>query len=72
MDSIKLYKTINSDGGYELLWVDSGNKGQKWLRNYIEIKSNVPFKVKFLLFTGIVKKKFFLNFVVIFKIMFLV
>ena len=50
MGSLNLYKTRFSDGGYEMIWSDSGNKGQTWLRNYIEINSDVPFKVNNYLF----------------------
>ena len=45
MGTLNLYKTRYIDGGYELIWSESGDKGRTWLRNYIEIKSTVPFKV---------------------------
>ena len=45
MGSLKLYKTIYANGQYELLWNITGNQGNNWNRNFIEIKSTSPFKV---------------------------
>ena len=46
MGVLNLYKTRYSDGGYELIWSKSGDMGRYWFRSFIEVKSNVPFKVK--------------------------
>jgi|LakMenEpi03Aug12_release.lakeMendotaPanAssembly.Ray.scaffolds.fasta_scaffold3224721_1 hypothetical protein len=45
MGTLNLYKTGNSNGGNELLWSQSGNLGQTWIRKYIEIFSETAFKV---------------------------
>lgn len=45
MGIINLYKTKYSDGGYELIWSETGDKGRFWLRKEVEIKSTAPFKV---------------------------
>jgi hypothetical protein len=47
MGSLKLYKTSYIEEGYELLWSTTGNKGQTWSRQYIQVSSNQPFKVNF-------------------------
>ena len=48
MGTLNLYKTSYSNGGYELLWSQSGNLGQTWIRNYMEIFSETAFKVYYL------------------------
>lgn len=46
MGTLNLYKTRYNDGGYELIWSQTGDQGRNWLRKYIEIKSTGPFKVR--------------------------
>jgi hypothetical protein len=46
MGDLNLYKTGYKDGAYEPVWNISGNQGQSWKRNYLEIKSTVAFKVR--------------------------
>ena len=48
MGDLKLLKTSNANGAYDTVWSISGNQGQSWRRNFIEIKSTVPFKVNYL------------------------
>jgi hypothetical protein len=47
MGSLSVYKTSFSDGGNQIVWTQSGDKGRFWLRTYMEIKSTTPFKVFF-------------------------
>ena len=47
MGSLNVYKTSFIDGGNQLVWTESGDKGRYWLRAYMEIKSTTPFKVYF-------------------------
>ena len=47
MGTLNVYTSRYSDGGNQLLWTTTGNQGQSWIRNYLEIKSSVPFKVFF-------------------------
>jgi hypothetical protein len=46
MGDLNLFKTGYKDGAYESVWNISGNQGQNWKRNYLEIKSADPFKVR--------------------------
>ena len=64
MGDLILYKTTFANGAYETIWNISDNQGAKWNRKYLEIKSNLPFKVKklFKFLTLINKIKAFLQF----------
>lgn len=50
MGTLNLYKTVYNSEGYELIWSRSGNLGQTWIRNYIEIRSESAFKVQLKIF----------------------